>query len=148
MGSRLARIGLFEAIEGTVSDVRLARATIISNGGPRVISYECLFRISGTPVALRVTDPVFIEDGESVRVVGRHNEKGVFDAVAYHNRASKVSGNYGAGTVEKLVALGIAITGGIMAFLAAPFTSLIFHGNLFFAHPLSLVFALVGVPFL
>jgi len=82
----LAQIEKFEAIEGKASGVRQARATWGS-------SYECLFQVSGTPVALRVNSPVFIEDGETVKVVGRRNLNGVFDALAYYNRSSGASGN-------------------------------------------------------
>jgi hypothetical protein len=87
------------SIEGIASDVRQARTPTISNGGFGVTwgsswdtSYECLFRISNAPVALRVSSPIFIEDGETVRVVGRRNSNGVFDAVAYYNRSSGASG--------------------------------------------------------
>jgi hypothetical protein len=94
------RIEQFKAIEGTASDVRQTRrATIISNGGigrawdkSWDASYECLFRLSEAPVTLRVGCPIFIEDGETVRVVGSHNGNGVFDAVAYYNRSSGASG--------------------------------------------------------
>jgi hypothetical protein len=82
----LAQIEKFEAIEGKASGVRQARATWGN-------SYECLLQVSGTPVALRVNSPVFIEDGETVKVVGRHNLNGVFDALAYYNRTSGASGN-------------------------------------------------------
>src|SRR5215831_9087196 len=95
---RAAMIEKFKAIEGVASDVRQARSAIISNSGFIVAwgaSYECLFRLSDTPVALRVSDPIFIENGDTVKVVGRHNWNGVFDAVAYHNRSSRTSGNSG-----------------------------------------------------
>jgi hypothetical protein len=79
---RAAMIEKFETIEGIASDVRQVRTSI----------YECLFRISGAPVALRVNSPIFIEDGERVRVVGQRNSNGVFDAVAYYSQSSGVSG--------------------------------------------------------
>ena len=82
----MAQIEKFEAIEGKASGVRQARATWGN-------SYECLLQVSGTPVALRVNSPVFIEDGETVKVVGRRNLNGVFDALAYYNRSSGASGN-------------------------------------------------------
>src|SRR5262249_32547168 len=69
----------FKAIEGIASDVRHARTAIISHGGFGAAwgnSYECLFRLSGTPVELRLSGPIFIENGEAVRVVGRHNWNG------------------------------------------------------------------------
>jgi hypothetical protein len=87
------------SIEGMASDVRQARATIVSNGGFGAAwdnslnnSYECLFRLSDAPVALRVGSPIFIDEGQTVRVDGRHNGNGVFEALAYHNRSSGVSG--------------------------------------------------------
>jgi hypothetical protein len=82
----LAQIEKFEAIEGKASGVRQARTTWGN-------LYESLFHVSGTPVALRVNSPVFIEDGETVKVVGRYNLSGVFDALAYYNRSSGASGN-------------------------------------------------------
>src|SRR5262249_19584180 len=72
----------YETIEGKASDVRQVRTSI----------YECLFHISGAPVALRVNSPIFIKDGETVRVVGRRNSNGVFDAVAYYSQSSGTSG--------------------------------------------------------
>src|SRR5262245_58399559 len=138
------------SVEGKASDVRQIRATIISSdrawGNSHL--YECFFRLSGTPVALRVSDPIFIDDGETVRVVGIHNENRVFDAVAYHNRTSGVSGYYGQGTVEKFSALGMAVFGGIMVFLIVPFMSLFSHVNIRFGDPLSLVLAFTGLPLL
>jgi hypothetical protein len=136
-----------KSIEGIASDVRQTRATIISINGAWGNShlYECFFRLSGAPVALRVTDPIFIEDGETVRVVGIHNGNGVFDAVAYHNRTSGASGNYGHGTIEKFFALGIAVVGGIMAFLIVPFTNLFFRVDIHFGDPLSLMIAFTGL---
>ncbi len=96
MESILAQLA---SIEGKASDVRLTRAPIIINsrfgalwGNYWGSSYECVFRLSNVPVALRVSGPVFIKDGEDVRVVGWCNLNGVFDAVAYYNRNSGVSG--------------------------------------------------------
>jgi hypothetical protein len=43
-------------------------------------------------VELRVSGPIFIDDGGTVRVVGRHNWNGVFEALAYHNQSSGASG--------------------------------------------------------
>jgi len=136
-----------KSIEGIASDVRQTRATIISSDGVwgNLHLYECFFRLSGTPVALRVTDPIFIEDGETVRVVGIHNGNGVFDAVAYHNRTFGASGYYGQGTVEKFFALGVAVVGGIMVFLIVPFTNLFFRVDIHFGDPLSLGIAFTGL---
>lgn len=95
MFGRLTRVEHLKAIEGIASDVRQARTTIISTGGfreDRADSYECLFRLSGTPVALQVNSAIFIEDGETVRVVGAFNRNGAFEASAYYNRSSGVSG--------------------------------------------------------
>ncbi len=95
MYRRLTRTEHLKAIEGIASDVRQARATIISSGGfgaDQGGSYECLFRLSGTPIALRVDSAIFIEAGETVRVVGAFNRNGVFEASAYCNRSSGVSG--------------------------------------------------------
>lgn len=89
----MTQIEKFEAIEGKASDVRQSRTTIISSGGVCDHTYECLFRLSDTPVALRVSSPIFIEDGETVKVVGMHNWYGVFDALAYHNFSTGASGN-------------------------------------------------------
>jgi hypothetical protein len=38
-------------------------------------------------------EPVFIENGETVKVVGMRNLNGVFDALAYYNQSSGASGN-------------------------------------------------------
>jgi len=54
------------SIEGIASDVRHARITLVSPDVPWGASYECLFRVSGRPVALRVDGPIFIEDGETI----------------------------------------------------------------------------------
>jgi hypothetical protein len=92
-------LGQLASIEGKASDVRVTRAPIVLNGRYGALwdnlwgsSYECVFRLSNAPVALRVSGPVFIKDGETVRVVGWCNLNGVFDAVAYYNRTSGVSG--------------------------------------------------------
>ncbi len=137
------RIEQFKAIEGTASDVPQARTTISYDGH----LYECLlFRLSGTPVALRVNGPIFIKNGETVRIVGRHNRNGVFEAVAYYNKSSRVSGNSDRLLVQRLSAIGIAIIGGIMLFFAAPFMSLVVRGALLFTDPLFVIFALLGLP--
>jgi len=147
----LTQIEKFEAIEGIASDVRQARSAIISNSGFIVAwgnSYECLFRLSGTPIALRVSGPIFIEDGETVRVVGRHNWNGVFDALAYYNRSSGASGNSDGALAQRLFDKLIAtICGlGIMVCLAAPFMSLFIRGGHLVTDLLFIVFALFGLP--
>src|SRR5262245_41079183 len=95
------RIEKFKAIEGMASNVRQARAAWGN-------SYECLFYLSDTPVALRVNRPVFIENGETVKVVGRRNWNGAFEALAYYTRSSGASGNsdqaLGKGEYDKLMA--------------------------------------------
>ena len=125
MKSMLARL---ISIEGIASDVRQARTTVISNGGFGVArdkssgtSYECLFRISDAPVALRVSSPIFIEDGEKVRVVGRHNGNGVFDAVAYYNRSSGASGKSESVWSREDHAMIYAISGAVFVFLVVSF---------------------------
>jgi hypothetical protein len=120
----LAQIEKFEAIEGKASGVRQARATWGN-------SYECLLQVSGTPVALRVNSPVFIEDGETVKVVGMHNLNGVFDALAYYNRSSGASGNSEQALArrlyDKLMATicGLGIT---LAVVGLFISSLFIHG--------------------
>ena len=91
-------------------------------------SYECSFRLSGTPVALRVSGPIFIEDGETVRVVGRDNWNGVFDASAYYNRSSGASGNSDHALAQRLFDKLIAtICGlGMMLAVVGPITSSLF----------------------
>jgi hypothetical protein len=90
------------SVEGTASDVRQAGITIILNGVGYDESSQCLFRLSDMPVDLRVNGPVFIQNGETVRVVGKHNWNGVFDAVAYYNRSSGASGNSGKALAQRL----------------------------------------------
>jgi hypothetical protein len=113
------RIEQLKSIDGIASDIRQARATIISSSGYEAswgTSYECLFRLSGTPVVLRLSNPIFIENGETVRIVGRHNQNGVFEALAYHNRSSGASGITAYRTVSMLFAMGMTIIGGIATF--------------------------------
>jgi hypothetical protein len=112
----MTRIENFKLIEGIASDVRQSRIAITPYdgfGAPWDDSYECFFLLSGTPVALRVSNPIFIENGEAVRVVGRHNWNGVFDAVAYYNRSSRVSGNSDQALSQRQ-AIWMAALGGIL----------------------------------
>ena len=142
----------FKAIEGIASDVRQARSAIISNSGFIVAwgnSYECSFRLSDTPVALRVSGPIFIEPGETVRVVGRQNWNGVFEAVAYYNRSSGASGNSDQALAQRLFDKWIAtICGlGLMLAVVGPITSSLFiRGGHLVADLLFVVFALFGLP--
>jgi hypothetical protein len=122
---RAAMIEKFKAIEGTASDVRqAARSSINVNVGFGMTwgtswdtSYECLFRISGAPVALRVSSPIFIEDGETVRVVGQRNSNGVFDAVAYYNQSSGASGSAKRTWSQWQHAIFCVMGGGLLALL-------------------------------
>jgi len=152
MKSMLAQV---TSIEGKASDVRQARATIVSNGGfgedwgnPRSAPYECLFRLSGKPVALRVSGPIFIEDGETVRVVGRHNSNGVFEALAYYNRSSGVSGTSDEASVRRLFAIGFAVICGlgVMMFSAAPLMSRFVRDDHVLADSILGVCAVFGLP--
>jgi hypothetical protein len=112
-------------------------------------SYECSFRLSGTPVALRVSGPIFIEDGETVRVVGRDNWNGVFDASAYYNRSSGASGNSDQALAQRLFDKWIAtICGlGMMLAVVGPITSSLFiRGGHLVADLLFVVFGFFGLP--
>jgi|SRR5215510_947640 len=98
MYRQLTRSHYYDVIEGTASDTRLTKTNQFSAYlyyqyylGPTVI-YECLFRLSGKPVLLRLNDPIFIKDGETIRVIGEYNGDGVFEAVAYYNRSAGVTG--------------------------------------------------------
>jgi hypothetical protein len=109
MESILAQLTI---IKGEASDVRQSRTTIMSNGGAWGTWYECLFRVSGKPVALWVNGPIFIEDGETVTVIGMYNQDGVFAASAYYNQSSGVSGRAESGSQwEGIMLAGV---GGIM----------------------------------
>jgi hypothetical protein len=81
-----------------------------------------LFRLSGTPVYLQLDDPIFIENGETVRVVGRQNENGVFEALAYNNRSSGVSGNAGGALFRRLFVILIVVIG-VLVIATAPFAA-------------------------
>ena len=137
------------SIEGEASDVRQTRTTIISNGGAWGASYECLFRISGMPVALRVSSPIFIEEGETVKVVGIQNLHGVFDAVAYCNQSSGVSGHSDqlfASTfwAEVLFLIGaITLVAALVATLVA---TLFFPEDFSYTKPLFISSVLIGLP--
>src|SRR5262245_51830903 len=109
MSVRSAGMGYLKAVKGTASDVRQARTTIISNGW-RDNSYECLFRLSGEPVALWISSPIYIEDGETVIVIGAFNRNGIFEALAYHNLSTRVSGKSEFTRYEKYA-------GGVMVFI-------------------------------
>jgi hypothetical protein len=114
MYGRLTRVGDLKAIEGIASDVRQASIIRISSDNSAADwadSYECLFRLSGAPVALRVKNAIFIENGETVRVVGRHNRDGVFEASAYYNRSTGVSGKSGWARYLQVTGIGMAIVG-------------------------------------
>jgi hypothetical protein len=101
MSGRSAGMGYLKAVKGTASDVRQARITIISNGW-RDDTYECFFRLSGEPVALSVSGPIYIEEGETVIVIGAFNRNGIFEASAYHNLSAGVSGKSGQDGFNKL----------------------------------------------
>jgi hypothetical protein len=75
-----------------------------------------LFRLSGEPVALRISSPIFVGDGETVIVIGAFNRNGIFEASAYHNLSTGVSGKserHRAKTNEAVVAVlsGIVLIG-------------------------------------
>ena len=111
-------------------------------------SYECSFRLSDTPVALRVSGPIFIEPGETVRVVGRQNWNGVFEAVAYYNQSSGASGNSDQALAQRLFDKWIAtICGlGLMLAIVGPITSSLFiRGGHLVADLLFVVCAFFGL---
>lgn len=146
MPAQLKSIEGLTSIEGIAKDVRQARTRIFSYGRAWDASYECLFRLSGTPVALRVSGPVFIDDGETVRVVGNHNLHGVFDAVAYHNRSSGVSGNSDYAYFRKHIGIATAFFGGAVALGPALIKRLItLNGLPIQVGPLPLVSLLIGL---
>jgi len=137
------------SIEGKASDVRQARTTIMSSGGAWGASYECLFRLSDMPVALRVSGPIFIEEGETVKVFGIQNLHGVFDAVAYCNQSSGVSGHSDqlfASTfwAEMLFLLGVITL--VAALVAALIEALFFPEAFSYTKPLFISFVLIGLP--
>jgi hypothetical protein len=126
--SMKSMVAQLTSIEGKASDVRQARTTIISNGGFGMAwdkssgtSYECLFRISDAPVALRVSSPIFIEEGETVKVVGIQNLHGVFDAVAYCNRSSGASGKSESVWSREDHAMIYSISGAVFVFFVVSF---------------------------
>jgi len=133
------------SIEGEALDIRQTRTTIMSNGGAWGASYECLFRISGMPVALRVSSPIFIEEGETVKVVGIQNLHGVFDAVAYCNHSSGVSGHSGQLFASTFWAEVLFLFGVIML-VAALVAALFFPEDFSYTKPLFMSFALIGLP--
>src|SRR5262245_35771428 len=95
MDRQLTRSQYYDVIEGTASDTRLTKDIKFSAYQQYLDStdvYECLFRLSGKPVLLRLNDPIFIKDGETIRVIGEYNGDGVFEAVAYYNRSAGVTG--------------------------------------------------------
>lgn len=117
------------SIEGIASDVRQSRITTVVSDGRALQSsslYECLFRLSGKPVVLRVDGPIFIEDGETIIVIGMYNQDGVFGAAAYHNRSSGASGRSGYASDQQqailLAGLGVVFVGFVvfMALLMDP----------------------------
>jgi len=98
MYRQLTRTHDYDVIEGTASDTRLTKTNQFSAYKyyqyylDSTVIYECLFRLSGKPVLLRLNDPIFIKDGETIRVIGEYNGDGVFEAVAYYNRSAGVTG--------------------------------------------------------
>jgi hypothetical protein len=133
------------SIEGMASDVRQARITVVSRDVPWRDSYECLLRISDRPVVLRVDGPIFIKDAETIVVIGTYNRDGVFEASAYYNRSSGVSGRSGRG-LDKWrgimlagVGVGLASFYVLMRHLSGPDNDLV--GPLLF----SFNFILLGV---
>jgi hypothetical protein len=89
--------------------------------------------------------PIFIKNGETVRVVARHNWNGVFDAVAYYNLSSRVSGNSDRASVQGLFAIGMTIVAGIMVFFAV-FDRLFAREGLTLSDPLVVSLVLFGLP--
>ena len=136
----MTRIKNFKLIEGTVSDFRQSRVTITLD-----CSYECFFLLSGTPVALRVSSPIFIKNGEAVRVVGRYSLDGVFYAVAYCNQSSRVSGNSDWASVQGRFAAGMTVALGLMVFYAV-FDRLFGREGLSLSDPLVISLVLFGLP--
>jgi len=125
MDRQLTRSQYYDVIEGTASDTRLTKtnqlATYQYNFYPTAI-YECLFRLSGKPVLLRLNDPIFIKDGESIRVIGEYNGDGVFEAVAYCNRSAGVTGKKEIFQLTLYFAITITILYAIIMFLLIALT--------------------------
>jgi len=115
----VVRIEEFKAIQGKASAIRQSRTIVSLDFWAWAYSYECLFDLSGRSVQLLVSSPIFIREGETVRVVGIHNCNGVFTAVAYRNHSSGVSGNSDCLFIPKLWAEGLAGFGGLL--IVAPF---------------------------
>jgi len=117
----VARIEELKGIEGIASDVRQARITTVVSDGRTLSSsssYECLFRLSGKPVALRVDGPIFIEDGEPITVIGMNNQDGVFGAFAYRNRSSGASSKSGFASDQQQAILLVVLGGVFVGFVA------------------------------
>lgn len=106
------------SIEGIASDIRSSHITTVVSDGRTLTSssfYECLFRLSGKPIVLRVDSPIFIADGETITVIGMYNQDGVFGAAAYRNRSSGASGRSGYASDQQqailLAGVGVVMVG-------------------------------------
>lgn len=97
----------WESIEGTAEVLGTAHTI----GGPNW--HERTLLINRRAVHLTVAEPIFIESGDYICVVGVTATSGVLEAIAYSNRSKGVSGKvgvdwgeFGAALAALLVALG------------------------------------------
>jgi hypothetical protein len=84
-----------DILDGVVTKLRYS--VEISDGG-KATTHVTIFQVAGKPVKIKSTEIVLIDENDRVRVAGKVS-KGVFNAYAYVNNTTGVSGNAGRGTL-------------------------------------------------
>jgi hypothetical protein len=111
-----------ELLEGKVRRVR--HATEVSGGGRSSTRthHVAVFDVGGVLITFRSPDPVPIERGDEVRVLGHEDVGRTFDAVAYHNLTRDVVEDAlpRGGCVGLLLVLGfvVVLAGALILLLA------------------------------
>ncbi|MGD9169819.1 MAG: hypothetical protein PVI97_07125 [Candidatus Thiodiazotropha sp.] len=125
-----------EILKGIVSKLR--NSVEISGGGSDSIvttTHVTIFHLDGQPVKIKSREAVLVDESDNVAVAGKVNE-GVFNAYAYINNTTGVSGNIG---------MGIHYFFGVVFPLAGAFSISAFSDPFFGAMPKLFGAGFIGV---
>lgn len=84
-----------DILDGVVTKLRYS---LEISGEGNTTTHVTIFQVAGKPVKIKSTEIVLIDENDRVRVAGKVS-KGVFNAYAYVNNTTGVSGNAGRGTL-------------------------------------------------
>ncbi|ODX60403.1 hypothetical protein [Vibrio parahaemolyticus] len=110
-----------DVLSGVVTKLR--NSVEISGGDSTTTTHVTIFQIDGKPVKIKASEIVLVDENDQVTVAGKVS-KGVFNAYAYANNTTGVSGTSGKGMAYFFgLALPLA---GVFALALFPFVGWIF----------------------